>query len=62
MSETRLLAPARVSGEALHATYPGFNGGPWESNRNQAVWNNWAEQLNARLAAPTGEPIQEVKE
>jgi hypothetical protein len=52
-------APARITGELLHATYPGFNGGPWEASGNQAVWNDWAADLNARLA---GELKQEAKE
>ena len=51
-AETRkdLPSPARVTGELLYKTYPGFRGAPWECGMDQALWNDWAEQLNTHLA------------
>jgi hypothetical protein len=57
-----LPSPARLTGELLHETWPGCKRDPWEVNRDRVMWIDWADRLNARLAAPTGEPIQQAKD
>jgi len=57
-----LPSPAGLTGALLHETWPGCKGDPWEVNRDRVMWIDWADRLNARLAAPTGEPIEEAKD
>lgn len=56
-----LPLPARVTGEMLHQAFPEIPGEKWPlPAARQAVWNRFAERVNARLA--TGEPKQESKD
>lgn len=56
-----LPSPVRVTGEILWQEFSITPGEPWEQIRHQAVWDEYAERVNARLVA-AGEPIQEAKE
>lgn len=46
-----LPSPARVTGEMLHQAFPEIPGEPWPLPAGrQAVWERFAERVNARLA------------
>ena len=56
-------SPARVTGEILHQAFREDPVEKWQLPASrQAVWNKYAERVNVRLEAVTGEPIQEAKE
>lgn len=56
-----LPSPVRVTGEILHQAFPEIPGETWLlPAARKAVWERFADRVNERLAATTGEPIQEA--
>jgi hypothetical protein len=51
LADVQALVTAKATGRDLYLARHEEGGAKWESNDHQESWNDWAERLNARLAA-----------